>query len=57
MTNVQLVEPEPDSDGGSNSNLNGSSNSNVKASRVPLFMTVRPATDDPRSGLGLELIG
>ena len=47
INNVQLVEPEPDSQGGNNSNMN--------ASRVP-FVTVGPATDERRSGTGLELI-
>ena len=48
LNNVQLVEPEADSDGGNNSNVN--------ASRVPLFVTVGPATDEPRSWTSLKLI-
>ena len=38
LNNLQLVEPETDSNG-SNDN-----NSSVNASQVPLFVTVRPPT-------------
>ena len=48
LNNVHLVEPEPDSDGGNNINVN--------ASPVPFFVTVGPATDEPRNGTGLALI-
>ena len=48
LKNVQLVEPEPDLDGGDD-------NSTVNASQVLLFRTVGPPTDELPSGTGLAL--
>ena len=49
LNNLQLVEPETDSNG-SNDN-----NSSVNASQVPLFVTVRPPTEELLDGTGLAL--
>ena len=49
VNNVQLVEPEPDSDS-SNDN-----NSSVNASQVPLLVTVGPPTEEPLGRMGLAL--
>ena len=49
LNNVQLVEPEPDSDGGNDNN------SSVNVSQVLLFMTGGPPTEEPLGGTGLTL--
>ena len=48
LKDVQLVEPEPDLDGGNDSII-------VNTFQVPLFMTVRSPTDELLSRTGLAL--
>ena len=49
LNNVQLVEPEPNSD------FCNDNNCSVNASQVPLFLTVVPPTEEPLGGTSLAL--
>ena len=51
LNNIQLVELEPGLDSGDDNNTCSS----VNASQVPLFVTVRPPTEEPLSGMDLAL--